>query len=381
MRITSFLVVVTLAMTSCSRAPQQGAYITYLGSDTLAAEQFAIYENRVEATVMLRTPETSLRQYILELDEAGLMDRFEATVRDPASPEAPPLRKDLLLSSENGFVRQITEAGETRTDTLESAQNALPFLDMIHWPFEIMLQRAYQSDQPYEQPLIVGRRVMPFELRRLSPDSMTIKHPFRGTMGVNVDEQGQLQLLDAGQTTRKVRVVRKTAVDVAALASQFSSGDAAGATFGPLSGRHENTVTLKGATITVDFGTPAKRGRTIFGALVPYGQIWRTGANQATHFTTDRDLMIGEVDVPAGTYTLYSIPEADGGLLIINMQTGQGGTTYNEDRDLGRIPMTRETLLDSEEIFNIAIEEKSPNATLQLRWDQTAYSVPLTVKN
>lgn len=381
MRITSFLLVALFALSSCNQAPQQGAFLTYLGSDTLAAEQFAIYENRVEASVMLRTPETSLQSYILELDDAGRMHRFEATVRDPASPEAPPLRKDLLLASENGFLRQITEAGATRTDTLESAAEALPFLDMIHWPFEIMLKRAYQSDQPYEQPLLVGRRVMPFELRRLSSDSMTIKHPFRGTMGVTVNDQGQLQLLDAGQTTRKVRVVRTAHVDAAALASQFADREAVGATFGPLSGRHEHTVSLNGATITVDFGTPAKRGRTIFGALVPYGQVWRTGANQATHFTTDRDLMIGEVAVPAGTYTLFSIPEADGGLLIINTQTGQGGTTYNEDRDLGRIPMIRETLVDSEEIFNIAIEERSPNAMLQLRWDQTAYSVPLTVKN
>ncbi len=380
-RATLSLITVALVLASCTPTPEQGSFITYLGQDTLAAEHFTVTGNRIEAEVMLRTPETTLRQYTMELDEAGMMRRLEAIVRDPASPEAPPLSKDLLQASPDGFLRTMTENGEERDQTIEATSEALPFLDMIHWPFELMLKRAYISEtSPFEQPLLVGTNVMPFELQKLSADSMTVKHPFRGTMGVKVDGSGRLQILDAAATTRKLRVVRMNDADVPSLARMFAARDAAGAPMGELSGRGETLATIHGATIKVDYGQPVKRGREIFGHLVPYGERWRTGANRATHFETDTPLQFGDLEMPAGTYTLYTIPEAGGGLLMINKQTGQGGTTYNEDQDLGRVAMQVEQLDSPVEVFTIAVSERGQQGVLQLIWDQTALTVPFTVK-
>ena len=90
---------IAFVLVSCTSAPEQGSFITYLGQDTLAAEHFSISSNRIEAEVMLRTPNTTIRHYVMELDDAGMMRRLQATVRDPASPEAPPLRKDLLQAA------------------------------------------------------------------------------------------------------------------------------------------------------------------------------------------------------------------------------------------------------------------------------------------
>ena len=81
------------------------------------------------------------------------------------------------------------------------------------------------------------------------------------------------------------------------------------------------------------------RDRKIFGGLVPYGQVWRTGANSATSLKTDVDLTIGGAPVPAGSYTLYTIPTETGWKLIINKQTGQWGTDYDEKQDLARVDM------------------------------------------
>ena len=80
------------------------------------------------------------------------------------------------------------------------------------------------------------------------------------------------------------------------------------------------------------------RGRKIMGGLVPYGKVWRTGANPATTLITKANLKIGTLDVPAGTYTIYTLPNEDQWLLIVNKQTGQWGTVYHEDQDLGRTP-------------------------------------------
>jgi hypothetical protein len=203
-------------------------------------------------------------------------------------------------------------------------------------------------------------------------------------MRVRVGADGRLLALDAGATTRKLLVERGRWVPLDAFATRWAAQDAGGRSFGDLSGRGKFEGTVSGATITVDFGTPAKRGREIWGALVPWGQVWRTGANQATHFTTDRDLLLGSgsdtLAVPAGTYTLFSIPEREGGVLIVNRQTGQTGTAYDATRDLGRVRMTPRPLANAVETFTIRADQEAPGGALRLQWDRTEMVVPFAVR-
>jgi hypothetical protein len=212
---------------------------------------------------------------------------------------------------------------------------------------------------------------------------MTITHPTRGTMRVRVDAAGRLGALDAGATTRKLLVERGPWMSLDALAAHWRAADAAGASVGALSGRAAVTSTVAGATITIDHGTPSKRGREIWGVLVPFGQVWRTGANQATQFTTDRDLVFGTgtgaLVVPAGAYTLFSIPERAGGLLIVNRQTGQAGTAYDASRDLGRVPLEARPLPEAVEVFSIAVTPDGDGGALRLQWDRTELVARFTV--
>jgi len=221
---------------------------------------------------------------------------------------------------------------------------------------------------------------MNFVVEDLRSDSMTVTHPFRGTMKVQVDPEGRLIRLDAGETTRKLVVHRVSDVDVDAVGQRFAMRDQAGSTFGPLSGRGETIAEVDGARIMVDYGQPSKRGRDIFGDLVPWGEIWRTGANRATHFRTDRALSLGGLHVPAGEFTLYTIPESDGGTLMVNTQTGQGGTTYDEEQDLGRVEMQITEQPDVIEDFTIRIDDTDAGGALRLQWDRTEFMVPFTVE-
>jgi hypothetical protein len=133
-------------------------------------------------------------------------------------------------------------------------------------------------------------------------------------------------------------------------------------------------VTLNGKAVTIHYNSPRMRGRKIMGDLVPWGKVWRTGANPATSFVTDVDLMIGDLHVPAGKYTLYTLPAAPGTpwQLIINKQTGQWGTVYNQDQDLGRTPMRHATLPSPQEDMSISFEHTTKNSTeLHVRWETT----------
>lgn len=261
----------------------------------------------------------------------------------------------------------------------------LPFIDMVHWPYDVVLARARAAGiDTVRQPLLTGNRTSIFAIARAGGDSMTITHPGRGTMLVRVDGAGRLLGLDAGQTTRKLTVERRPWMPIDALARRWSAEDAAGRTAGALSGRDTARATIGGASILVDYGTPYRRGRNIWGALVPYGQVWRTGANMATHFTTSRDLVLGSgadtLALPAGSYTLFSIPQAGGGTLIISRQTGQSGTAYNQARDLGRVPMHARPLAAPVERFTIRVGEDAGAGAIRLQWDASEMVVPFRVR-
>ena len=143
----------------------------------------------------------------------------------------------------------------------------------------------------------------------------------------------------------------------------------------PLSPPMKAEATLKGKAVTIDYSAPSMRGRKIFGELVPYDKVWRTGANAATTLTTASDLMIGSLHVPAGKYTLFTIPGEKEWTLIVNKQTGMSGTRYDEKQDLGRVKMKVGAPLEKPvEMFAIGI-----GPTLSFTWDTTKAWIPVMV--
>jgi Protein of unknown function (DUF2911) len=135
-------------------------------------------------------------------------------------------------------------------------------------------------------------------------------------------------------------------------------------------------VTLKGKKITIDYSRPFLKGRHVGQELAPYGKVWRTGANEATTLTTEVALNIGGVKVPAGKYTLWTLPAEGTWKLIINKQTGQWGTNYDESQDLARVDMQKSSLPHTVEQFTISFEKKGDtSANLNLDWENTRESV------
>jgi hypothetical protein len=139
------------------------------------------------------------------------------------------------------------------------------------------------------------------------------------------------------------------------------------------------SVTLAGKLVTITYNTPSIRGRKIFGGLVPYGQVWRTGANPATTLKTEGNIKIGDLAVQAGTYTIYSLPSEGQWKLIVSKQTGQWGTEYHQEQDLGRVNMQRGMAPSAPvQVFAIKFEQTAGSTTqLHLIWDNTDVYVPI----
>jgi hypothetical protein len=136
--------------------------------------------------------------------------------------------------------------------------------------------------------------------------------------------------------------------------------------------------TINGKKVTIDYSRPFLKGRKLGTDLAPYGKVWRTGANEATTLTTAIALDIGGAKVPAGTYTLYTLPSEGTWQLIINKQTGQWGTEYHQEQDLARVDMKKQEIAVPVEQFTISLDQDSnSSADLTMEWEKTRVSVTI----
>jgi Protein of unknown function (DUF2911) len=151
----------------------------------------------------------------------------------------------------------------------------------------------------------------------------------------------------------------------------------------PASPRGEASISFAdGKKITVDYGRPYMRNRKIMGELVPYGKVWRTGANAATGFVTDAAITIGGTSIPAGKYTMYTVPGENEWRIVINKQTGQWGTEYHEEQDFARILAQPSKLPQATDQFTISFEKRGPNAAImKMEWENTSVAVDIAEAN
>lgn len=383
--LTKYVPILGLLIFSCTYSSsdvEKAGFITRLGNDTLAVESFKKTDSSMVVKALIRIPETRFLTYNLVQDERGGISDLVIKTHDPEEG----------FNSEGEFSRSYKKEGDSlvvdiktndgsiRTLKAKYEEGTLPFLEMIHWPFELAFNAAMKTDaDSINQKLLAGSRTRDFVIAKIGEDTLTIRHPSRGVMGVKVNANGDIISLEASRTTRKLIVDRVSDVDIEKLGKQFYELDKQGKSFGAFSAAVEREFSFRNTDFMITHGSPKKRGRVLFGGIVPYGERWRTGADRATHFTTSRALTVEGLKVPAGEYTLFLIPEKDGGTLIINKQTGQNGRTYNEDRDLGRIPVSVSKKEDSTEEFTILIEETSAGGTLKLVWGNTVYTVDFTI--
>jgi len=219
-------------------------------------------------------------------------------------------------------------------------------------------------------------------LTKVGKDSVRISNTHQDVYVAKVDKKGLILGTRPVAGTQKFAITRVDKLDLDGLAAYYAAREQAGAGVGVLSPRDTVNVTnAGGATLMIDYGRPSKRGRTVFGGiLVPYGEVWRTGANAATQFKTDRALDFGGTVVPAGFYTLWTLPTATGWKLIVNGETGQWGTAHKPEKDLYTVDMKVSSLPQVVERFTISIDPNATGGVLNLDWDTTRASVAFTVK-
>jgi hypothetical protein len=367
------------AQRAAAPAAEEAAFIVRLGTDTVAVERFTRTATRLDGERLLRFPRTALVRYSATLGTDGAITRFESA-SVPLETDSTPASTAVVFGMDS--VRVTLAGGDgTRAYAMNPGTREVSiFLPLSFALYEQLVRRIIGrgSDGADAELIFPGVfNPLPASVRRTAPDSAVIDF-FGAPLLVHTDRAGRILGADGARTTQKVTVTRERRVDVMALARTFAARERTEGAIGQLSRRDTVRAAIGGADILIEYGRPRVRGRTIMGGIVPWGEVWRTGANAATGFTTGADLLLGGAAIPAGSYTLYSLPRPDGAELIVNRQTGQWGTEYDPSLDLVRVPLTRRTLPAPVEEFTIAIDSADGGARLRFAWERTEWTVTLS---
>src|SRR5256885_15377922 len=372
---TVAVVILSLAIPSVLAA-QSGQFLVRLGTDTLAIEQYTRTPDRLQGEQVLRSPRTVHRLYSATFGPGGAIAHFELVTHNVSGAPGPAETKATAEFTGDSAVVTVPRRDSIVTLRVKAGPGAVPFVGQGFGLIEEVARRAKASGSTrYTTTMLPWGDPAPLEVTVTArgPDSLTLVLGAIGPLRARVDAQGALLGLSGIGSTMQVTVERTHGLDFAALGKAFAPRS-----LGVLSPTDSIKTSVAGAAVAVRYSRPSTRGRAIFGNVVPWNQVWRTGANQATVVETSADLVMAGTPVPAGKYSLWTLPSQSGWKLIVNKNTGQWGTDYKAQYDLARLDMTVEQLRQPVEQFTIAIKPRGTGGVLQLEWERTRGWVPLS---
>jgi hypothetical protein len=359
-----------------------GAFIARLGTDTLSIEQYTRTATQLRGEYLLRSPRSVHRIYTADLNSDGSIRRLELVTHalgGGGGPAAGPAETRMSVEFVGDTAVMKSPRGDsTTTQKLAVPRGTFPYQFNIYGLLELMGRwaRSTGKDSVRLTALASADQTSGGFIKKRGGDTLVFMFDEGQLAGVGpftfrLDRQGHLTWLTGKGSTLQIEVERLASVPMAQASAMFANRP-----LGQLSPRDTVRASIGGADVWVDYGRPMKRGREIFGTVVPWNAVWRTGANAATQINTSADLVIGGATVPAGKYTLWTLPTTNGWKLIINKETGQWGTEYHPQQDLVRVDAKVETLTTPMEQMVVAFE---PGA-LTITWDRTKVSVPVAKK-
>lgn len=390
------LLLCTLVLAGCGpTAPaEEYGFVTRLGADTISVEHVTRRGDRVVVDGVDRFPRVRRRHTVIDLGADGVIRRLEMRITTPSEPDDQ--RERRVVATVRGSSVRIEKVDGA--DTVRREFDARGGVAMAHVPqmyslYELYLAAALRrargaGDTVRMRQFYIDREFDGFPLHRgvvrpLEGGRVEISHDWlAGTGEASVDSSLRLLAYSGARTTYLVDVARTSAPPpIDSIASRFEAAERAAGGMRALSVRDTVRAQLGAATLAVDYGRPLARGRVLLGGVIPYDRVWRTGANAATQLTTSAPIRLAGIPLPAGTYTLWTIPRRDRVSLVVNGQAGQWGTQYHRARDVGRAFMSIEAPRATVEQFTISIAARDERTgVLVLEWGPHRWTAPIEVQ-
>ena len=314
-------------------AQQEGTIVYRLGRDTVAVEQYTNRSGRLTGELVGRSGGAITRLEYEVLSSGRLTSAVVRRKQPDGSVPPAGVTEYRFTYTRDSTIREIVFKDSTMRRSWPGV--AWPVFPVYAYGMlELLNAVPSVARDSIAAVSLAGNAVGWIGLQNVGGDTLRLSGSVPYQMLVRFDRAGRLQSVDGTLTTNKAIGTRSaTRADMAALATTMKPT-------GQLSPRLTAYAAFSQGPITINYGSPAVRGRTVWGGtLIPLDTIWRTGANEATHLATSKTMTIGDMTLAPGLYTLWTQHTRSGTWLIVNRQVGQWGTNYNPANDIGRVQM------------------------------------------
>jgi hypothetical protein len=372
-------------------------FVALLGNDTVSVESVTKQGNELTSEEVDRFPRVQVRHTVITLNDDGSIRHLVMDIHTPSEPSNQRDRKIVADVANNKVHLSKTDStGTLNRDFATGESMVVAHVPQMYSLYELYFAAALKkttasklaAGTPVQmRQFYIDREFDRFPLGHttvtpLGGGKAEITHDWlSGTGEALIDSNYNMLSYSGNRTTYKVQVKRLEELpDITTISNRFTSTETKAGNVKSLSVRDTARAQIGSTIFTVDYSRPLLRGRTLLGDVIPYDRVWRTGANAATQFTTSAPIKLGGLQVPAGTYTLWTAPHTNGVDLIVNKQKGQWGTEYNGSLNLGITKMTSEIVSKPAEEFTISIVPADAHyGMLVLEWGSFRWTTPIEV--
>jgi hypothetical protein len=385
-------------LAACSSPPaERYGFVALLGNDTVSLESVTRQGNTLTSDEVDRFPILRRRHTVITLGSESEIRHLAMDIETPREPDSGRQRHVTAdVTADSVILRKRDRATNYRWAFGTRGGVAMAHLPQMYSLYELYFEAALARGQQLHVPIndtvqirqfYIDREFDRFPLHRgivwdRGAGKVEIAHDWLAGIGeAQLDSNQRLVSYNGHRTTYKVmvrRVAEQPRIDT--VYAQWKSREAQ-VGVQALSAREHTRATIGRAMFIVDYSSPKARGRTLLGDVIPYERVWRTGANAATQLSTSAPITLAGIRMPAGNYTLWTLPHEHGAELIVNKQTGQWGTSYDESQDLARAPLQSATTDSTVESFTISVLPRDArHGTLVLAWGPFRWSAPIVVQ-
>lgn len=358
--------------------PYTASFIGKLGPDTVFVETYNVINNHLYGKVIFRMFENHIGEFNVHFYPNGTIREFTWAAMDPVNSSLPfqpktrwnfPYYRTMSCSNDT-CTFFISEKNNPKETIRKQAAASMDFFGYLNPLFSLIEWNCVRLAKSGKQTLGSLRMTNSYSVSEISvryadTNTMIFGGPFIEYTKINVDPEGKIISSDGTGTVYNFQVTKHPPIDVDQLAKRMSKTSG----IGDPSPRDTLNVIIQKSPISVDYSRPYKRGRKIFGGVVPYDSLWRTGASAATILTLQSPIQIGNTVIPEGKYSLYTIPARQGWRLIFNTNTTKWPTDPDRSKDFAEVPLQVKTLDTPTDQFIIEIQPTKAGGVLKFRWD------------
>lgn len=368
-----FLVLVLSGLISIGQQPITGSFVAKLGNDTVIVETYNLLENHLFGKAFLRYPEDQVGVFNFHFYPDGSIRHYSISLMKPDSSYITSSGNMGVMCAGDTCTCYASWPGASEEYTNSHAAKQMDFiggwtptLSLIEWNCMRLIKSGKQSLPLTMLNDYIGVRHV--SISKGNKDTIIFGGPFLEYTKIVTTPEGRILSYDGTGTPWNYIATKHEPIDVDIVARRLSKSPKIGIP----SPEIEVKFPISNDTITLSYGRPSMRGRKIFGGVVPYDSVWRTGASHPTRIILPYKIKFGQTEIPAGAYSLYTIPRPDGWTLIFNTDLKQWPTDPNREKDFAEVPLQVKKTNTQTEMFTIEIDKlKNAGGIIRFIWEQT----------